>query len=157
MTNFAEGVADLEDADSSEVLLSGLSTGASARSRRSESAAVGTVDDAGRSITLADNLERLHTQTKVLEKAQASMSWAQRAAKALALGLKFLPLLISGAILRPSRSSVSAVGAMRRGYSSAMRQARLPWIREAHTGLIQLRRNDALCQRGFGGLHQHRL
>ena len=91
VTDFAKGVADLENADTSNVLVNGLGVGASASGCRSESAAVATVDETGRPITLADDLERLRIQTKVLEKAYAKMGWVQRAAKALALGLKFLP------------------------------------------------------------------
>jgi hypothetical protein len=91
VTDFARGVADLENADPGDVLVNGLGTAASASGCHSESAAVTVVDDAGRAITLADDLERLHAQTKVLEKAHVKMSWVQRAAKALTLGLKFLP------------------------------------------------------------------
>jgi hypothetical protein len=90
VTNYAKTVSGLEDADSSEVILGGLGVGVSANKCRLESASVAAVDEAGRSVTLADDLERLRSQTEILEKVHARTDYVQKASKVLRLGLKFL-------------------------------------------------------------------
>jgi hypothetical protein len=48
------------------------------------------VDEAGRSVTLANDLERLRGQTEILEKVHVRVDYAQRAWKVVPW-LKFLP------------------------------------------------------------------
>lgn len=89
-TNYAKTVAGLDEADTSEVLLDGLGVGVAGSKCRSDAAAVGAVDEAGQSLTLADDLERLHGQSEILERIHVRLGYAQRASKVLGLGLAFL-------------------------------------------------------------------
>lgn len=86
----ATTVGGLETADASEVLLDGLGVGLAYTRCSSETASVATVDETGRALTLADDLERLQRQAAVLEQLHVRLSYAQRAARVLGLGLAFV-------------------------------------------------------------------
>lgn len=86
----ARTIESLEEADSSEVLLDGLGLGAATHQCRLRAAEVTPVDVAGRPTNLADELARLQSETKILEHLDGRLSVAQRAAKVLGLGLKFV-------------------------------------------------------------------
>lgn len=89
-TTYAETVEDLEDADAVEVVLGGLGVGAASSACHTASASVSRVDDAGRNVALADDLEHLRRQTAVLQNVDTRLGYAQRASKVFQLGLKFL-------------------------------------------------------------------
>lgn len=90
LKDYAETVPDLENANAAEVVLDGLGITAASSACRTEAAAVSTVDETGRPVFLTDELERLRSQTAVLEKMDTQLGYGQRAAKVLRLGLKFL-------------------------------------------------------------------
>jgi hypothetical protein len=88
VAEYAKSVSSLEDADSSDVLLAGLGVGVATSKCRAEAAGVVLGGKAGRSTALADELKGLKSQAKILEKVHVQVSWAQKAAKVLIMGLK---------------------------------------------------------------------
>jgi hypothetical protein len=92
VTKVANETSGLQDADSSDVLLGGLSVGVDVNKCRAASTAVATVDETtGRSVSLAEDLKRLKAQTEVLESVHGKMEYVQRAWKVVGLaGLEFL-------------------------------------------------------------------
>lgn len=81
--NYADLVNDLETADPEEVLVDGMSVGADGSRCLAEAAEVETVDEAGRRLTLADDIRRLGAQTEVLERAAVQLDIAQRVGEVL--------------------------------------------------------------------------
>jgi hypothetical protein len=88
--SYAETVPDLPDAEPTQVLLDGLGLSASTSDCYTRSTAVATVDDAGRAVTVAEDLTHLPAQRLTLEAAHTRLTNAQGAAKLLTAGLKFL-------------------------------------------------------------------
>ena len=89
VTVYAESVASLGEADTSQILLEGLNVSATGSRCRAEAASVEVFDEAGRPLTLVDDLQRLQRQAEVLEFADGKLGYAQRAWKVLRLGLRF--------------------------------------------------------------------
>lgn len=85
-TQYAESVDGLEDANATEVILRGLGVGSAISACRIQALAVITVDEAGRSVALADELARLRGQTALLQTVEIRLGYAQRAARVLTLG-----------------------------------------------------------------------
>lgn len=89
-TAYADEVEGLADADAVDVMLTGIGLSATSSACYTESLAVGTVDDAGRRVSLAHELERLRGQTATLQSLDTRLGYAQRASKVLQYGLAFL-------------------------------------------------------------------
>ena len=86
----AKTVANLGDADASQVMIDVLGTSAAGLGCRQAAKTVPTIDANGNAAVLSDELTHLGNQTELLEKVHVRVDYAQRASKILTLGLKFV-------------------------------------------------------------------
>jgi hypothetical protein len=86
----ARGVPELEDADFSGVVLTGLGVATTTNKCRQAAVRAPVVDETGRVVTLSDELGRLERQTATLARVETRLSYVARGFKVLKLGIKFV-------------------------------------------------------------------